>query len=69
MLLIFSLDRPDVMPATDLGVRHGVRILDGMPEPPSPRDLLARSAVWAPYRSTAARVLWRLRDGDSPFPA
>lgn len=68
MLLIFSLDRPDVMPTTDLGVRHGVRILDGLADPPTPADVLTRSEVWAPHRSTAARILWRLKDGDIPFP-
>lgn len=62
MVMIFSLGRPDVMPATDLGVRGGAMLLDALPEMSAPRALLARSAPWSPHRSTAARLLWRLWD-------
>ena len=45
MFLIFKLGRPDVMPAGDLGVQEGLRILDGLDERPTPEILMARSEV------------------------
>ena len=62
MFLIFKLGRPDVMPAGDLGVQQGLRILDGLDERPTPEILMARSEVWHPLRSLAAWYLWRLTD-------
>ncbi len=62
MFLIFKLGRPDVMPAGDLGVQEGLRILDGLDERPTPEFLMARAEVWRPLRSVAAWFLWRLTD-------
>ena len=62
MFLIFKLGRPDVMPAGDLGVQEGLRILDGLDERPTPEILMARSEGWRPLRSLAAWYLWRLTD-------
>ncbi len=62
MLLIFTLGRPDVLPVDDFGVREGWRLLLGLTEQPKPRELAARGAAFAPYRSTAAWYLWRAAD-------
>jgi 3-methyladenine DNA glycosylase/8-oxoguanine DNA glycosylase len=59
MLLIFTLGRPDVLPATDYGVRQGFARTYGWQELPSPKDLLAFGERWRPHRSTAAWYLWR----------
>ena len=59
MLLIFSLGRPDVLPATDYGVRKGFALTYRMRELPSPKDLLAYGERWKPHRSAAAWYLWR----------
>lgn len=62
MFLIFRLGRLDVMPATDLGVQEGLRRLDQLTARPPPGEVLERAEVWAPLRSVASWVLWRLAD-------
>jgi 3-methyladenine DNA glycosylase/8-oxoguanine DNA glycosylase len=62
MLLMFTLARPDVLPATDYGVRSGFKILHGMRELPSPKSLLDYGERWRPFRSAAAWYLWRVVD-------
>ena len=59
MLLIFTLDRPDVLPVTDLGIRRGFMICRGAGELPEPAELLAHGEIWRPYRSIASWYLWR----------
>lgn len=62
MFLMFRLGRLDVMPAGDLGVREGVRILDALEERPAARAVLERAKPWRPLRSVAAWVLYRVCD-------
>ena len=59
MLLIFYLGRPDVLPASDLGVLKGLRIAYGMEKNPTPDELLRHGETWRPYRSVATWYLWR----------
>jgi DNA-3-methyladenine glycosylase II len=63
MLLIFTLGRQDVLPATDFGVRKGFAVTYGLKELPAPKDLLAHGEKWRPHRTTAAWYLWRSLDG------
>lgn len=65
MLLIFGLGRPDVLPATDLGVRKGIAAIDGLEALPTPAAVLRRGEPWRPYRSAAAWYLWRAVDGEA----
>jgi DNA-3-methyladenine glycosylase II len=62
MLLMFTLGRPDVLPATDYGVRSGFALVYGLKELPSPKDVLARGERWRPHRSVAAWYFWRALD-------
>jgi DNA-3-methyladenine glycosylase II len=59
MVLIFGLARPDVLPVGDLGVREAVARVYGLPERPDPSALEEIAGPWRPYRSYAARYLWR----------
>jgi len=63
MFLLFRLGRLDVFAPGDLGLREGIRILDGMDERPTPEAALDRARVWEPLRSVASWYLWRLADG------
>jgi len=62
MLLIFSLGRPDVLPATDLGVRKGFSTVYALDDLPAPKYLLEYGERWRPYRSVASWYLWRALD-------
>ena len=69
MLMMFTLRRPDVMPATDYGVRKGVQVLYRKRTLPTPAQVLQTSEKWRPYRSTAALYLWRIADTAKPAKA
>lgn len=62
MLLMFTLRRPDIMPATDYGVRKGFQVLYRKREMPTPKELLKKAEIWRPYRTAAALYLWRIAD-------
>jgi DNA-3-methyladenine glycosylase II len=58
MFLIFFLERPDVLPTGDLGIRRAVQLAYGLDEPPSPADLEAIGEPWRPHRTLASIYLW-----------
>lgn len=58
MFLIFSLDRPDVLPVDDYGVRNAVKRAYGLAELPTRRELTAIAATWHPHCSVASLLLW-----------
>ena len=60
MLLIFRLQRPDVLPVDDLGIRKGVQKLYSLQELPSKKEVERLGQKWRPYRSFAALLLWRI---------
>ncbi len=59
MFLIFSLNRPDVLPVDDLGFRSAVKRHYALEELPGRDESRARGAAWAPYRTVATWYLWR----------
>jgi DNA-3-methyladenine glycosylase II len=59
MLLMYSLERMDILPADDFGVREGYRALKSLPEQPKPNALREIGKAWAPHRTVAAWYLWR----------
>jgi DNA-3-methyladenine glycosylase II len=60
MLLMYSLERMDILPADDFGVREGYRVLKSLPEQPKPNALREIGKAWAPHRTVAAWYLWRM---------
>lgn len=63
MLLIFCLERPDVWPVDDLGVRKAVQNLWTMRELPPAKAIRDLADPWRPYRSYATWYLWRSLEG------
>lgn len=60
MLLIYTLERMDILPADDFGVREGYRRLQGLQTQPTRRQMLELGQAWRPYRTIAAWYLWRV---------
>lgn len=60
MFLLENLQRPDVLPADDFGVRQGYRRLKGLEVAPGAAQLRRIGLAWQPYRSAAAWYLWRV---------
>ncbi len=59
MFLMFHLERPDVLPVGDLGIRRAIERaygLDGLPDPVAMEQI---AQPWRPYRTLACRYLWR----------
>lgn len=60
MFLIYTLERSDILPVDDFGVREGYRRLKGLEKAPTPRQMRELGAAWSPYRTVAAWYLWRI---------
>ncbi len=60
MFLIYSLERSDILPVDDFGVREGYRRLKRLAQAPTPRQMRALGETWSPWRTIAAWYLWRL---------
>ncbi len=59
MFLMFHLERGDVLPVGDLGIRRAIERaydLDGLPDAQSIERI---AEPWRPYRTLACRYLWR----------
>jgi len=59
MFLMFQLDRPDVLPVGDLGIRRAIERAYQLPELPQPAEMERIAEPWRPYRTLASRYLWR----------
>lgn len=68
MLLMFSLGRPDVFSMGDLALRKEIMALHGWKKPPSDKRLAEVFARWSPYRTYAARILWKIADAKKNRP-
>jgi DNA-3-methyladenine glycosylase II len=62
MFLMFHLDRPDVLPVGDLGIRRAMMNLYELAELPSPAEMESLAEPWRPYRTLACMYLWRSLD-------
>jgi len=58
MFLLFSLGRPDVWPADDLGIQAGVQRIKNMRSRPDRKKTDAIGKRWQPHRGAAAIFIW-----------
>jgi DNA-3-methyladenine glycosylase II len=59
MFLMFHLQRPDVLPVGDLGIRRAMMLIYGLPKLPLPAAMEEIAEPWRPYRTLACLYLWR----------
>ncbi|MBI5292012.1 MAG: DNA-3-methyladenine glycosylase 2 family protein [Chloroflexi bacterium] len=64
MFLMFALNRPDVLPVGDLGIRNGIRKLYNLSEPPTAEQMEVLAEAWRPHRTVASWYLWRVVDSS-----
>lgn len=57
--LMFSLGRPDLFPAADIGIQNALKIYFNMEKKPTIEQMELWTEAWKPYRSYAAMTLWR----------
>jgi len=60
MLLIFTLDRMDILPADDFGVAEGYKRLKKLDTAPKRKEITEIGKAWSPYRTIASWYLWRV---------
>ena len=65
MFLMFTLNRPDIFPATDLAIQKGYRSYFKLNDLPTLNDMINHSEMWIPYRTTVSLYLWGVLEG--PF--
>ncbi len=59
IFLMFHLERQDVLPVGDLGIRRAMERAYGLPGLPEPDEMERIAAPWRPHRTLACRYLWR----------
>jgi DNA-3-methyladenine glycosylase II len=59
MFLIYSLERSDILPVDDFGVRECYRRIKALEAAPTPRQMREIGQSWSPHRTVAAWYLWR----------
>ena len=62
MFQMFYLNRPDVLPVKDFGVRQGMMIAYGLRDPPKEEKMREIAASWAPYKTLASMYMWAAAD-------
>jgi DNA-3-methyladenine glycosylase II len=64
MFLMFHLERPDVLPVGDLGIRRAIERAYGLDELPQATQMELIAEPWRPHRTLACRYLWRSLDNE-----
>ena len=59
MFLMFHLERPDVLPVGDLGIRRAIERAYALTELPDAPTMERAAEPWRPHRTLACRYLWR----------
>jgi DNA-3-methyladenine glycosylase II len=66
MFLIFQLNRMDVWPVEDLGVRKGYAAIHDQTSVPTPKSLGPLGEIYRPWRTAAAWYCWRAAETVVP---
>lgn len=64
MHLMFALNRPDVFPVDDLGIRRAMEQHFGLRKDSPKAHYEKRARIWGPFRTAASRFLWMSLDNQ-----
>ena len=64
MFLMFTMAREDVFSYGDVGLQNAIQKLYKLKEKPTKKQMEKISKKWTPYRTYAARILWRSLDNE-----
>ncbi|MDO8626571.1 MAG: DNA-3-methyladenine glycosylase [Candidatus Magasanikbacteria bacterium] len=64
MFLIFTLNRPGILPTGDLGIKKGLQKIYGLKNLPSERTMERLAKPWRAHATVAAWYLWREADSQ-----
>jgi DNA-3-methyladenine glycosylase II len=64
MFLIFTLNRPDVLPTGDLGIRKGFQILYRLKTLPDHKKMELLAKPWRAHATVASWYLWKVADEE-----
>jgi len=62
MVLIFTLQRPDILPTGDLGIKKGFQIVYKLRGLPTKKEMEKIAEPWKGHASVASWYLWRAAD-------
>ena len=60
MMLIFTLNRMDILPADDFAVCEGYKRLKNLAAAPKRKEIAKIGKAWSPHRTVASWYLWRV---------
>ncbi|HUD04102.1 MAG TPA: DNA-3-methyladenine glycosylase 2 family protein [Candidatus Paceibacterota bacterium] len=64
MFLMFTLNRPDVLPTGDLGVRKGFQKVYGLRSMPTHERMEREAKPWREHATTASWYFWQVVDDE-----
>lgn len=64
MFLMFTLNRPDILPVNDLGIQKGFKLFFRLNELPDEKFMVEKAKKWKPFRTIACWYLWKLVDDN-----
>ena len=64
MFLMFTLNRPDILPVNDLGIQKGFKLFFRLNELPDEKFMVEKAKNWRPFRTIACWYLWKLVDDN-----
>jgi DNA-3-methyladenine glycosylase II len=65
MFLMFALERPNVLPTGDLGIRNAIWKAYALESAPTPAQIAKLAESWHPHCTVACWYLWRSLDGPA----
>jgi DNA-3-methyladenine glycosylase II len=60
MLLMFTMQRMDILPVADFAVLEGYKRLKKLAVAPKPKQMAEIGQAWSPHRTVASWYLWRV---------